>query len=207
MKYLTGLAIIIVTSMVSTSCIKHEVVPAPTPKIELSASFSASLGGSPYELINDVDGYYCEATQSKLINPTPQPSTVVYFSAIKSQQKLDYVQIGIGKLSFNAVTKSVPTLVAFTNYFKDMGPIAFSNDALNGVQIIYRDGSGGVWFSDENMTDPQSFALTSVSQESDESGDYTVFTANFSASLVDNIAVPTDTIRFDNAVFKGYFKR
>lgn len=207
MKYLTGLAIIIGTTMLSSSCIKHEVIPAPSPMVDLPASFSAILEGNTYELINDVDGFYCKATQSLEINPTPQPSSAIYYSGIKSDEKLDYIQIGVGKLNFNADINSIPNLESFTNYFKDMTPPPFSKDALNGVEIIYRDGNNNPWISDENMGDPQSFDFTTVRQESDEDGDYIIFTANFSVSLVDNIDNPTDTIRFDNAVFKGYFKR
>lgn len=207
MKYLAGLAIIIGTSIISSSCIKHEVVPAPLPVVDLPASFSSLLDGISYELINDVNGYYCEPTQKKEINPNPQPSTVIYYSAIKSAEKLDYVQIKIGKLKFNADSKNIPTVDEFTNYFNNIGTPDFSNDALDGVEIIFRDASGGIWYSDENMGDPQSFDFTSVKQESDEGGDYLIFTATFSASLVDDIITPTDTLRFDNAVFKGYFKR
>lgn len=207
MKYITGLAIIIGATMISSSCIKHEVVPAPSPMVDLPASFSSLLGGNSYELINDVDGYFCEATQSKEINPPPQVSTVIYFSAVKSAQKLDYLKIGIGKLNFNSDSKNIPTLDAFTSYFENISAPNYSNGSLNGVEITYRDASGGVWYSDENMGDPQSFDFTSTSQESDEDGDYLIFTANFSVSLVDDVTTPTDTIRFDNAVFKGYFKR
>lgn len=208
MKYLAGLVILIGTSMISSSCIKHEVIPAPEEMVELPASFSASLNGNSYELINDVNGYFCKPAQFKQINPAPQSSTVIYTSSIQSAEKLDYIKIGIGMLEFNSDTKDIPTLTEFTDYFDfPIGEPVFSDYAIDGVEITYRDANNGVWYSDENMLDPQSFNFTSVSQESDEEGDYLIFTATFSASLVDDRATPTDTIRFDNATFKGYFKR
>ncbi len=206
MKYLAGLAIVLGTCMISSSCIKHEVVPAPTPKVDLPASFSALLDGNNYELINDVDGYFCKPDQAQEIYPSPQPSTVTYYSSIMSKEKLEFVKIEVGQLNFNAGSSTLPTLESFKTYFEGLTTVNYSTDAIDGVQIIYGDANGGLWYSDENMPN-QSFEFTSVRQESDEDGDYMIFTANFSASLVDDIGNPTDTIQFDNAVFKGYFKR
>src|SRR5690554_7078356 len=81
MKQFTGLSFILGMFMF-TSCIKHEVIPPPTPEVDLPASFTASLQGSSYEIIKDVNGYYCDATQAKEILPTPQPSKIIYFSSI-----------------------------------------------------------------------------------------------------------------------------
>lgn len=209
MRYLTGLAIIIGTMMISASCIKHEVVPAPEPMVELPASFSAMLDGSSFELIKDVDGYYCLPDQSQQINSAPQKSTITYFSSIGSdnQGEKAFVQIKVGELQFTADASTLPTLDEFNTYFEEMSTVNFSNDASDGVQIIFGDASGNEWYSDEDMTESQAFDFTSIKQDSDENGDYILFTANFHASLVDDVDTPTDTLKIDNAVFKGYFKR
>ncbi|PKR81858.1 hypothetical protein CW751_00530 [Brumimicrobium salinarum] len=206
MKYLTGFTIAL-TVILFTSCVEHEVIPAPEPKVDLPVSFSANLQGAPYELIKDVDGYFCDATQAKEILPTPQPSKIIYYSSIKSDQKLDFVKIGLGKLNFNADANIDPALDAFTAFFNNNTNPDFKANADGGVEIIYRDSQGGVWISDENSTLPQDFTFTSLVQESDENGDYMKFTANFNVSLVDDLITPTDTIVFENALFEGYFKR
>ncbi|HZH86937.1 MAG TPA: hypothetical protein VFD77_06450 [Brumimicrobium sp.] len=206
MKYLTGFSIIL-SLLILPSCIKHEVIPAPTPEVDLPASFRGLLQGSSYEIIKDVNGYYCDATQAKEILPTPQPSKIIYYSSIKSEQQLDFIQIGIGKLNFNSDSNIVPTIDAFTAFFNNNVNPDYKLGANGGVEIVYRDGQGGIWISDENSVLPQDFTFTSLVQESDENGDYMKFTATFNVSLVDDVTTPTDTIVFQNAVFDGYFKR
>lgn len=206
MKYLTGFSIIL-SLLILPSCIKHEVIPAPTPEVDLPASFRGLLQGSAYEIIKDVNGYYCDATQAKEILPTPQPSKIIYYSSIKSEQQLDFIQIGIGKLNFNADANIVPTIDAFTAFFNNNVNPDYKLGANGGVEIVYRDGQGGIWISDENSLLPQDFTFTSLVQESDENGDYMKFTATFNVSLVDDVTTPTDTIVFQNAVFDGYFQR
>ena len=206
MKFFKGLASLVGIAILA-SCIEHEVIPPPKPEVDLTASFSGQLEGSNYELIQDVNGYYCEATQAKEILPTPQPSTVTYYSAIKSDSQLDFIQIGIGKLNFNADNSIDPSVEQFTSFFNSNTSPDYSLDAESGVEIVFRDGQGNVWRSMEGTGEPQDFQFTSLTQESDENGDYMKFTAQFNVSLFDDIQNPTDTIVFENAIFEGYFQK
>src|SRR5690554_6100781 len=206
MKYLTGL-LIILSGFILFSCIKHEVIPPPPVKVELPASFKGTLEGASYEIIKDVNGYYCESTQAKEILPTHQPSKITYYSSIKSDKQLDFVQISLGKLNFNADVSITPSVEDFKMFFNNNVNPSFKSGAEGGVEIVYRDGQGGVWYSDEASTLPQDFTFTSLVQESDEKGDYMIFTAKFNVSLVNSILSPTDTIVFENATFEGFFKR
>lgn len=207
MKFFKGLTSLFGIFILASSCVEHEVIPAPKPQVELNASFTAQLEGANYELIQDVNGYYCDATQAKEILPTPQPSTVTYYSAIRSDSQLDFIQIGIGKLSFNADNSIDPSLEQFTSFFNSNTAPTYSFEAEAGVEIIFRDGQGNVWKSMEGTGEPQDFQFTSLVQESDEDGDYMKFTALFNVSLFDDITAPTDTIVFENALFEGYFKK
>jgi len=74
MKYF-NLVVAISLLLVFNSCIEHEVIPPPKPVVELECSFTATVDGTPYSLVMDVNGMYCESTKSKEINPSPQPST------------------------------------------------------------------------------------------------------------------------------------
>lgn len=206
MKFFRGLTSLIGIAILA-SCVEHEVIPAPKPEVELNASFSGMLEGAEYELIQDVDGYYCEPTQAKEILPTPQPSTVTYYSSMKSDSEMDFIQIGLGKLSFNADASIDPSLEQFTAFFNANTTPDFSLDAEEGVEIVFRDGQGNVWKSMEGTGEPQNFEFTSLVQESDEEGDYMKFVAQFDVSLFDDIQSPTDTIVFENAIFEGYFER
>ncbi|PHR50090.1 MAG: hypothetical protein COA32_02850 [Fluviicola sp.] len=206
MKFYKTLSVFLLGTVLF-SCIEHEVIPPPKEEVELNSSFSATLEGSQYELIQDVNGYYCEPTQAKEILPTPQLSTVTYYSAMKSNAALDFIQIGIGKLNFNADSSIDPSVEQFTTFFNSNTNPPYSFEAENGVEVVFRDGSGNVWRSYQDSGAPQDFTFTSLVQESDEEGDYMKFVANFSLELYDDIDNPTDTILMENAVFEGYFKK
>lgn len=208
MKYLSGLTVVLALLLFS-SCIKHEIIPPPSPKVDLPASFIGSLNGATYEIIKDVDGYFCKGTQTKQLNPTPQLSTVIYYSSLQSESKIDFLQIGIGKLKYNADYNIDPSLEDFNNYFNDNLSPNYSAGADDGVEIVYRDSQGMIWISDPDL--PGTFVFTKLSQESDETGDYMKFTAKFSAVL--SLSVDEDhedfgsTIQFENGIFEGFFMK
>jgi hypothetical protein len=189
------------------SCIEHEVIPPPKPVVELECSFSATINGAAYTLIEDVGGMYCESTKSKQINPAPQSSTATYNAIKKSDVQLDYVNVSLGKLSFNADVEADPSLEQFENFFNTNLNPPFSIAANAGVEIVFRDAAGAVWFSNPNSTNPQNFTFTSLIQESDELNDYMKFNATFTCYMYNDLANPTDSIHVENAVFKSHFKR
>ncbi|MEY3238052.1 MAG: hypothetical protein RI883_2153, partial [Bacteroidota bacterium] len=41
-----------------SSCIEHEVIPAPVPMVDLSCHFNGVVNGSNLELTENVLGYY-----------------------------------------------------------------------------------------------------------------------------------------------------
>lgn len=210
MRYLTGFSIVLVVAFLS-SCIKHEVIPPPVPRVDLPASFTASINGEGYELIKDYQGYTCKATQAKELLPTPQLSNMIYYSAMQSEEKLDFVQIGVGRLKFNAEYDLDPSLEVFKNYFLDNPVHSTSNGALEGFEVTFRDGTGKIWKSNEDLGEIDNFEFTSLKQESDEFGDYMKFIAKFNAVLMldvdENHADYGQTMTIANAVFQGYFER
>ena len=175
--------------------------------VELNCSFSATIDGAAYNLIEDVGGMYCEATKSKEINPSPQPSTATYNATMKSDVQLDFIQVSLGKLNFNADVDADPSLEQFTTFFNANVNPDFSVGAAAGVEVVFRDGAGNVWFSDPDSADPQNFTFTSLVQESDEDGDYMKFEAAFSCTMYDDIDTPTASISVQNALFVAHFKR
>jgi hypothetical protein len=206
MRFYKLLSVLLLTTVLF-SCVDHEVIPPPKEEVELNSSFSAMLEGAEYELIQDVDGYYSAPTQAKEILPVPQLSTVTYFSAMKSDASDDFIQIGIGKLNFNADASIDPSVEQFSTFFNSNTNPDYSLDAESGVEVVFRDGNGTVWRSYEDSGEPQNFTFSSLVQESDEEGDYMKFVANFSLELYDDLVAPTDTILMENAVFEGYFKK
>ena len=75
-------------SVFLAGCPKHEIIPAPTPKVELESHFIGIVNGTQIELTQNVDGYYLDATKTKLIQPSPTPSTATYYANMKSSNGL-----------------------------------------------------------------------------------------------------------------------
>lgn len=206
MKKLSTLILMIALLGVQ-SCVEHEVIPPPKPQVDLECSFSATIDSADYELLEDINGFYCDPAQEKIILPNPQPSSVKYLAAIRSGEQLDYIQLKIGKLLFSADISPDPSEEDFKNFFEANADPDYSIDAENGVQVAFRDNAGNVWMSTPNSQDFLSFDFSALDYETDEEGDYMKFTASFSCNLYDDIEDPTDTVVVENAIYKGYFKR
>lgn len=202
-------------SLFLTGCPKHEIIPAPTPKVELESSFIGIVNGSQLELTQNVDGYYLEATKTKYILPSPTPSKAAYYANMKSSNGLVSIRIGLGSISFDGSADSDPSLSVFNSFFSSTTAPIYSAQAAAGFEVVYRDGSGNVWTSDD--TQPvQDVVFTGIVQESDGSGDYSKFTCTFNCNVyrdVPDLTTPvlTDSITLSlpiqNAVLKGWFKR
>ncbi|MFA5575198.1 MAG: hypothetical protein WC994_09140 [Brumimicrobium sp.] len=202
---------ILIGVLLFTSCIKHEVIPAPTKLVDLPASFIGALDGATYEIIKDVDGYYCQADQSKILNPSPAMSTIIYHSTLRSDEKVDYMRLEIGSLKFNQDNGLDASLNDFDDFFTSELTRDFTDGAVDGVRIFFQDGDGKIWISDPSSP-TNSFVFTKLSQESDENGDYMKFTAKFNVTLLfdtDDVDHPNygATRQIDAGIFQGFFKR
>lgn len=191
-----------------SGCIEHEVIPPPRPVVELSCSFNATIDGSNYNLIENVSGLVCDPTKAKEILPQPQPSSAIYYAGISSDVAMDFIQLGIGKIFFNADVTSDPSKDQFETFLNANLNPDFAADANGGVEITFRDLSGNVWMSNPDSQEPQSFVFAAMEFESDDNGEYAKFTANFSCTLYREIDdTTTASLLIENAVYNGYFKR
>ena len=80
---------------------------------------------------------------------------------------------------------------------------------MSGIEVSYRDAAGRTWVSHDNSVNAQNASFTGISQESDETGDYSKFTCNFNCYVYyqDPGTMLWDSIQIQNAAFKGWFKR
>lgn len=202
-------------SVFLAGCPKHEIIPAPTPKVELESSFIGLVNGSQLELTQNVDGYYLDATKTKFIQPSPTPSTATYYANMKSSNTLTSIRVGLGSLQFDGSASSDPSLTAFNSFFTSTTTPVYATGAVNGFEVVYRDGSGNVWTSDATQPS-QDVVFTGIVQESDGSGDYSKFTCTFNCSVYRDVPDtstpdPTDSITLSlpiqNGILKGWFKR
>jgi hypothetical protein len=233
-----GLFVIGLVAIGATSCIEHEVIPPPEPEVELECSFEGNIGSAFIEYTKNVNGYSCtpglaKQTQSGLTDAQ-------YLFAMTSQEQIQYVQIGIGSLSWNDPTGTErPALSLFNGFFTapaNMSP-DYSNAALAGFEVQYRDENGDIWRSYETGTEPTAesgtpipvasinveFDPESIIQESDESGDYSKFVCYFSCPVYHIFSVPDISVvpqtnpltmrdsavvmNIEDAIYRGYFKR
>lgn len=195
-------------ALLGASCVEHEVIPPPKPEVELECSFTASINEMDYDLVEQVNGFFCDPTQAKILNPSPQPSFVTYFASIRSQDELDYIQIKLGRLQFNADMEPEPSVEDFETFFMANVTPGFAEEANGGIEVVFRDNAGQVWMSNPLSLEPQNFLFSAVNLESDDDNDYMKFIANFNCYLYSNIENPPagDSIHMENAIYRGYFK-
>ncbi len=201
------IALFILGSMILTGCPDHEVIPAPQPKVELSAKFTGTINGTGIELTENVEGFSLEASKVKTIQPSPTPSTAIYYADFKSGQTLTSMKLNLGSLSFDAsVNNQDPLLAVFNAFFTTNNNPIYSYQAVSGFEVIYRDNLGQVFRSNPTLSGiPTTVAFTNIVQESDNSGDYSKFTCAFNCTVF-NVADSTP-VNITNAVYKGWFKR
>jgi len=196
--------IILLSAATFSSCIKHVVIPPPLAQVDLSASFVADTSGAQIGYVKGVNGFYVQATNYREILTSPQPSNIKYYSAILSTNLQDLFKVSIGRDFWDASAGPFPPANQFRVFFESLSNVPFSNDGDNGVMLEWRDSNNQLWKTSATSPNPQSFFFTSISQESDEAGDYVRFSATFSATFYSPDMSQTRTLT--NGQYVGYFQ-
>lgn len=194
-------------SVFLAGCPKHEIIPAPTPEADLQAHFTGKINGTDVELTQNVEGYFLETTKAKIILPSPQPSSAVYYADFKSEQTLVSLKLSMGSIIWDASLSNDPTLTLFNTFFSSTLTPAYSIGGTSGFEVTYRDGLGNVWTSDPASADPQSVVFSNIIQESDSSGDYSKFRCTFNCTVYRTVGMVTYSLLIENAVFDGWYQR
>jgi hypothetical protein len=195
------------------SCIKHEVIPAPVPVVDLYSHFIGDFDGATIELTENVLGYINTSEKAKIILPPPSLSQGVYYSELSSSQVLTSIKVGLGSVYWDAAVEADPSLTTFNNFFIANDNPNYSDGGTDGFEVTYRDGSGYEWKSDQNSVHQQDVLFTSIVQDSDSTGDYSLFTCNFNCYVYRTYFDPglmmdvTDSVKIENAVYQGWFRR
>ena len=200
-----------------TACIKHEVIPAPTPTVDLYSHFQGTINGTDVEFTENVLGYTPVSTKAKEILPPPTPSSAIYYAEMSSPNTMQSVKVGMGKLYWDATLTADPTISLFNGYFTANLTPNYSTDANAGFEVTYRDQNSRIWKSWETSTYiDQDVEFTEVVQESDTTGDYSKFKCVFDCyvysyrpdSLILNPPVYyLDSLLIEDATYRGWFKR
>jgi hypothetical protein len=205
-KSLTALALV---GMVF-SCNKREIIPPPERKVELKNHFMGKIGGTDVELTQNVGGFSGTSGVDLIINAGTMDSAV-YHSVFSSTQTSQAVSIGHGCIIFDWNASERPTLANFESFYlsgANQSP-PFMPNGLSGFVFKYTDGSGKVWRSGTTGT----VNYTSMSIESDPSGDYAKFKVYFDTEVSRTYYDPilevdvTDYMMVTDAVYTGWYKR
>lgn len=199
------------------SCIKHEVIPAPVPMVDLYAhfigDFTTDAGTATIELTENVLGYTNKSEKAKVILPPPSFSSAVYYSEMSSTQAATMIKVGMGSVFWDAASEADPSLTAFNNFFINNDLPSYANNASNGFEVTYRDGYGAVWKSDQNSVHVQDVVFSDIVQESDSTGDYSLFKCEFNCWVYRTYydvglgMDVTDSVRITDAIYSGWFRR
>lgn len=205
-----------------SSCIKHEIIPAPEKEVELYSHVEGTVFDSPgTEWTQNVQGFYLDCGGTKLIQSSG-PDKVIYFATMRSTDYTQYLKINIGSLIWDADVTPSPSLAQFNNFFTtpaNMTP-TYATSGDGGFEVVYRDQEGLLWISKD--TDPGTVEFTDIIQDSDRKGDYSKFTCNFTCNVYHTWYIgepdPDDPATIltadkeksrvmDNVEFIGWFKR
>ena len=199
-----------------SSCIKHEVIPAPVNTVDLNASLTGYVNGTQVEFTQNVEGYKGSSGKDVYVYASPVLSKVIYTSTMSSAYSSQAFKVSFGALTWDAAANTEPTLTMFNDFhssnsnitipFKDYANLV--NLAAVGIQVEYTDKDGIVWKSKE--TDPnQSATFKVLKQASDNTGDYSLFECTFSCIVYHyDVQLQTEIpININNVVLKSWFKK
>lgn len=203
-----GLVLLGISGLFLTSCIEHEVIPAPVPQVELDAHFIGTVAGSTVEFTENVNDYINSSSADLYISQQQVNSTAVYFSTMSSPTLLRSVSVGLGSVFWDASNgETRPTLPEFNNFYSSPSNQlpSYKDGGQGGFVVRYTDGNGTLYTSSQSSPNFQDVQFINVTQESGENGDFDLFTCKFNCYVY--TASGTDSIAIQNAEYKGWFKR
>ena len=212
-----GAIILGLTALIFSSCIDHEVIPAPIPTVDLSSNFIGEINGAEIVLTENVLGFSNVSTKDQIILAAPDFSSAVYYSAMISSSIATSIKVGLGSISWNANITPDPSIAAFNGFMLANSDPAYSNNGTSGFEVTYTDASSREWKSNEIDPNSPDIEFANIAQDSDDSGDYSSFTCNFncyayslnpdSLAILPVPVVHVDSISIQNAIYQGWFKR
>ena len=202
--------LLLFVGLLFSACIAHEVIPAPENTVDLNSAFVGFVNGTQVEFTQNVNGYGAIAMNAEDINPSPTPSHMTYGSKIKSIFNPQAIRVKFGTLDWDVSQNSYPTVSMFNDWLNTWSntPVSFSDQGLSGIEIEYTDNNGNKWLSRES--DPNQIATFVIKkQESDNTGDYSLFECTFSC-LVWRYNTQTEldeSVNIENGKITSWFKK
>ena len=202
---------------VLASCIKHEVIPPPTPTADLEGHFEGTINNTYTEFTENVLGYENSSYKVKVIQPPGGNSTAVYYAEMQSPQQVQSIAIGLGSINFDSGVAADPPLALFEPFFPANDSPNYSNDGASGFEVVYQDATNRQWKSNQSSNFLGATSdFTGIELESDATGDYSKFICTFDCYMYslnpDSLAqmppvAHVDSFLIEDAIYTGWFKR
>ncbi len=194
------------------SCIKHEIIPAPTKSVGLRSSFVGVIDGTDIKWLQNVDDYTCTPSQDKLLTSSDgKQNSAIYKSKISSVSSSGEISVSLGSIYWIKTNDAFATKKLFNDFFDAFktAPPTYSVGGKQGFEVRYKDNLGTEWVSDSASIYPQNVTITNISYDSDINTDYCLFTLTFNCHLyhLNPVTKNNDFLEVKNAVFKGWFTR
>jgi hypothetical protein len=212
MRTLRPFTFLLSIALLFSACIEHEVIPPPVNTVDLNCAFVGFINGTQVEFTQNVNGYESLSINAEDINPSPTPSHMTYGSKIRTN-KVNYsqaIRVNFGTLDWDVSQNSYPTVSMFNDWLNTWAntPVSFSDQGFSGIEIEYTDNNDDKWVSRES--DPGQTATFEIKkQESDNTGDYSLFECTFSC-LVWRINPQTnldESVNIENGKITSWFKK
>jgi hypothetical protein len=209
-KLFTTICVLSVSSLIILSCKKNTTTATPAASSSTGGTTGAtsvnstpqvtySMGGTNYSYVVNNSTYFSGSSVSKSLNASPTPSTVIFSADINDNNTISYLNINKGKMSFTGA--SSPDSTTFKAYFP-VGTVAYSANALNGIEITSYDGTT-LWSTSTGSQTGSTFNIVATKPTWGGGYLYMKFYATFSCKLYDPSGLNPKTIT--NGVFVGEF--
>jgi len=160
------------------SCEDHEVIPPPVPIVDLDCVCDAVINDSTVQYSDT-----CRYFSTKTIN-TGSMSNAQYQTTVQKSNLVQGVKLEIRSIEWTDDGSNTPTLAQWQAFFDNNMTPSYSTIASdNGVVVTWTDPNNKQWVSDSSTICFKNFAFTSMIQDSDTTGDYMLFKAEFNCTL------------------------
>lgn len=184
------------------ACEEHEVIPPPVPIVDLDCLCEAVINDSTVEYSDT-----CTYSGTKQI-VTGGTSKAQYATAIQQTDLVRGMELQIQSLEWVDDGSNTPTLAEWQTFFdNNMNPNILPHSTNNGVIITWTDPNGKIWVSDSSTLCFKNFSFTSLIQDSDTTGDYMLFKAEFNCAMLNSDYGVADSVKcLEGGVIQSAFR-
>ena len=189
---------------VLASCEDHQVIPPPVPMVDLNCDCDAKINDSTIAYSDT-----CSYASVKTIG-TPGTSSAEYFTTVWNEGLGggERMELEIRSIFWEDMGSNRPSLNEWQTFFNDNKEPYYSTASADpGVVLRWTDENGKLWVSDSTTVCITDFEFTQFVQETDTTGDYMKFQAEFSCVLRNSDYGVIDSAKcLENGFIKSAFR-